>query len=323
MVSFAQFGAIIAVCAFFTGPVLAMDIDLSVYRRPAAAPSPLFNPPSPQKIALGESLFFERHLSGGNSISCAVCHQPDYAFADHRRFSRGETGTPRPRHTPSLQDVGWNRLFARDGRVETLEGFVLGPIGHPQEMNQNLDQLPQELAALGDYKERFARAFGGATISLDAIAQSLAAYVRTIASGTSAFDLWVAGDAEALSTQARAGFALFTGKAGCAQCHSGWRFTDQNFHDVGLKTVDRGRAQFEPNSVFAQFAFKTPSLRNVAVRAPYMHNGALGSLMQVIDHYQSGGHKRPSRAPQMQPLDLSVQEKLNLVVFLESLTDVK
>jgi len=303
-------------------PSLAMEPGLSAFVKPDAVPAPLFNPPTAQKIELGKRLFFDRHLSGGNSMSCASCHQPDYAWTDRRRFSLGETGTPRPRHTPSLQDVGWNKLFARDGRVETLEGFVLGPIGHPLEMNQNLDQLSNELTALGDYSARFDRAFGKAAISLDAIAQSLASYVRTLKSGTSSFDAWVAGDAHALSTQAQDGFALFVGKAGCVQCHQGWRFTDQQFHDIGLRTIDKGRGMYEPDSVSAQYAFKTPSLRNVAARPPYMHNGALSSLEQVIDHYQSGFLQRPSLSPQMQPLDLSTQEKLNLVVFLESLTDV-
>lgn len=306
-----------------TKVALATDPDLSAFVKPPGnVPSPAFNPPTARKIALGKSLFFDRHLSGGNSISCAQCHQPDYQWTDPRQFSQGETGESRPRHTPSLQDVGWNTLFARDGRVETLEGFVLGPVGHPKEMNQNLDQLPAELAALGDYTVRFAGAFGGASVSLDTIAQSLAAYVRTLRSGIAPFDLWVAGDTNAINDQAKRGYGLFVGKAGCVQCHSGWRFSDQQFHDIGLQTSDRGRGRLEPGSVDAQFAFKTPSLRNVAARPPYMHNGALSSLEQVIDHYQSGGGQRPSLSPQMQPFDLSAQEKLNLVVFLESLTDV-
>jgi len=291
------------------------------YLIPTDPPFPQFNPPSVAKIELGKRLFFDPILSGENSISCASCHNPAYAWTDLEQFSRGETGIPRPRRTPSLQDVGWNILFARDGRVETLEGFILGPIAHAEEMNQDLDLLPQELASTTIYPGRFEAAFGNRTINLDGISQSLAAYVRTLRSATSPFDRWIAGDSAAMSGSAQAGFVLFTGKAGCSQCHSGWRFTDQQFHDIGIKTDDKGRGKLKPNIVYLQHAFKTPSLRNVAIRPPYMHNGSLDNLEKVIEHYQSGFISRPSTSSKIQPLYLTDQEKLNLSEFLKNLTD--
>jgi cytochrome c peroxidase len=310
----------LSVAMFWSYPIAA-EPDLSAFVKPALVPSPAFNTPSVEKIILGRALFFETRLSGGNTFSCASCHQPEYGWTDRRRLSLGETGEPRPRRTPSLQDIGWNRLFARDGRIETLEGFVLGPIAHPDEMNQNLDRLPAELAGIPIYQKLFRNAFSNGAISLDNIAQSLSTYVRTLQSTSSPFDRWVGGDPMALSKSAKSGFALFTGKAGCSQCHTGWRFTDQKFHDIGLETNDKGRGKHHSKDILMQYAFKTPSLRNAAIHPPYMHNGTLSSLEKVIDHYQTNFITRPSLSPQVQYLELTAQEKVNLVEFLESLTD--
>jgi len=214
-------------------------------------------------------------------------------------------------------------LFARDGRIEILEGFVLGPVRHPKEMNQDLSRLPGELATVPTYTTPHEKAFGAGPISLDGIALSLGAYVRTLQSATAPFDRWIAGDESALSPAAKDGFALFTGKAGCAECHGGWRFTDQRLHDIGLDTEDRGRGKLLPDNTLMQYAFKTPSLRNVAIRPPYMHDGSLRTLSAVIDHYQSGFRTRQSLSPRVRGLGLSVQEKVNVIEFLISLTDDK
>jgi len=300
------------------------DADHSVatqFIRPDEIPYPAYNPPSEAKIELGRRLFFERRLSGADSLSCATCHVPAFAWTDRRPLSRGETGAPLARRTPPLQDVAWNQMFARDGRIETLEGFVLGPVRHPKEMNQDLTRLPGELTAVADYVALHERAFGGGVVTLDGIALSLGAYVRTLRSTTAPFDRWIGGDETALSPAAKDGFALFTGKAGCADCHGGWRFTDQGFHDIGSDTNDRGRGNLLPDDIAMQFAFKTPSLRNVAIRPPYMHDGSLGTLAAVLDHYQSGPRPRPSLSPRIRTLDLSAQEKVNVIKFLKSLTD--
>jgi len=310
------------------GPVLASERAAenpvaTQFTRPDEIPYPAYNPPSEAKIELGRRLFFERRLSGTDSLSCATCHVPAFAWTDRRPFSRGETGDPLPRRTPALQDVAWNEMFARDGRIETLEGFVLGPVRHPKEMNQDLSRLPGELTAVADYAALHERAFGGDGVTLDGIALSLGAYVRTLRSATAPFDRWIGGEETALSPAAKDGFVLFTGKAGCADCHVSWRFTDQGFHDIGLDTDDRGRGKLLPDDIAMQFAFKTPSLRNVAIRPPYMHDGSLESLMAVLEHYQSGLRPRPSLSPRIRTLDLSAQDKVNVIEFLKSLTDDK
>lgn len=308
-------------CVSISFNVQEIRADTLQYIKPKVPPSPTFSPPTREKVILGKKLFFDPHLSGANSISCASCHLPEYAWTDRRRFSLSETGKPRPRRTPPLQDVGWNSLFAWDGRIETLEGFVLGPISHPDEMNQPLDLLVLELARTDNYVKLYNAAFGTDLISIDGIAQSLATYVRTLRSEISPFDRWIGGESEALSEAAQAGFTLFTGKAGCSQCHTGWRFTDQKFHDIGLSMNDKGRGKLEPDDTFMQYAFRTPSLRNVAIRTPYMHDGSVKTLEEVIEFYHTGIRARPSLSPHIQPLNLASHERLNVIEFLKSLTD--
>jgi cytochrome c peroxidase len=305
---------------FFIFPAKG-EPDLSQYAKPKSIPSPAYNPPSVAKNKLGQRLFFDNQLSGNDTISCAFCHIPEFGWTDRLRFSLGENGQARPRRTPPLQDVAWNVLFARDGRVETLEGFVLGPITHPGEMNQPLNDLVPELLESDEYIALYKSAYENENISIDGFVQALASFVRTLRSATSPFDRWVAGENTALSTSAKRGFALFVGKAGCGECHSGWRFTDQQFHDIGVDTDDLGRGALETDNKLMQYAFKTPSLRNVEIRPPYMHNGTLSSLEQVIDFYVSGGVNRDSRSPLIRPLILTTHERLNLVEFLKSLTD--
>lgn len=305
-----------------TSGASAFEPSTSLLVNTSAPPDPGFNPSSRQKIELGKKLFFDPLLSGRNTKSCASCHIPEYGWTDRTSRSLGETGVARPRRTPSLQDVGWNTSFARDGRIETLEGFILGPISHPEEMNQNLESLTNELSETQPYPDLFKAAFN-AIPSLDAISMSLAAYLRTLRSSQSPFDRWLQGETHAIPPTAIAGYKLFIGKAGCNQCHSGWRFTDQKFHDIGLSTMDKGRGKFEPDNPLAQFAFKTPSLRNVALRPPYMHNGSIATLEDVLAHYQSGIKRRPSLSPQLQAIDLSDQEMVNLIEFLTHLTDDK
>ena len=147
--------------------------------------------------------------------------------------------------------------------------------------------------------------------------------MRTLTLGISPFDRWVASDADALSASAKSGYETFSGKAGCSQNHSGWRFSDQKFYDVGIESADIGRGRIKPKDAAMQHAFVTPSLRNVTARSPYMHNGSIQTLDAVVDHHASGGIPRPSLSNQVQPLALSDQEKVNLIEFLKSLTDDK
>jgi cytochrome c peroxidase len=171
----------------------------------------------------------------------------------------------------------------------------------------------------GGYAARFNAALPGRPIDLGAVARAVAAFERTLDPGIAPFDRWVAGEEGAITDAAKRGFALFTGKASCAACHRGWRFTDDDFHDIGIGTTDEGRGR-EVKNASLNFAFKTPTLRSVALRAPYMHDGSIATLADVVRHYEKGGIDRPSRSPLMQPIRLTEEERRDLVAFMETLT---
>jgi cytochrome c peroxidase len=169
------------------------------------------------------------------------------------------------------------------------------------------------------YVEKFQAALPGAPINIDTIVQAVAAFERTIEPAHAPFDRWVEGDEGAISDAAKRGFELFNGKALCFACHRGWRFTDDLFHDIGTTTTDRGRGVALTGGPLMQFAFKTPTLRSVAERPPYMHNGSSATLEETVRHYEKGGIDRPSRSPLLQPIKLSDQERGDLVAFMETL----
>ena len=218
--------------------------------------------------------------------------------------------------------MAWGRLFFWDGRAASLEEQALGPIASPVEMAQDLASLPAELAADPDYPALFRAAFpeSGGRITVQDAARALATFQRTVRTAESPFDRWAAGDQAAVTEEAKRGFALFTGAAGCANCHAGWRFTDDAFHDIGLPSTDRGRGAVLGDTA-ADHAFKTPSLRDAARRAPYMHDGSLPDLAAVIEHYATGIVGRPGLSEDLpRRLDLGARDKADLLAFLESLT---
>jgi cytochrome c peroxidase len=254
---------------------------------------------------LGRALFFDTRLSGANDLSCAACHQPGRGFEDGRAIAIGTRGRIGKRSTPTLIGIGAARRLMWDGRVRSLEAQALMPIANPEEMNQNLDALVAELAADPATRAAFAAAFPHQPrISIKTIAAALAAYERSIRPEVSRFDRFVSGDTAALTTPERRGFALFAGKAGCAQCHSGPLLTDGRLHDVGLAAGS------------TRTRFKTPTLRHIAVRAPYMHDGSLATLDAVVAHYAEHRSRRTG-VPAPVPLDTS--ERADLVAFLHSL----
>jgi cytochrome c peroxidase len=293
---------------------------LADYRRPATAPVPADNPMTPEKVALGQMLFFDPRLSGSGAISCASCHNPGLGWEDGLPKGLGHMGTRLGRHTPTILNVAWSEPLFWDGRAGTLEEQAMGPIVSEAEMNLPAAQAEARLRAIPGYVDAFARVFPGKVISLDTIAAAIAAFERTVVSGVAPFDRWVDGDPQAVSDAAKRGFVLFNGKANCATCHMGWRMTDDGFHDIGLAGTDPGRAKVSPGIVQLENAFKTPTLRNIQQRAPFMHDGSLATLAAVIDHYDQGFVQRPSLDSQMRPLGLTTQEKADLVAFLESLT---
>jgi len=290
------------------------------FKRPAAIPFPASNPYSPEKRALGERLFHDKQLSVNGSISCATCHDIIKGFSDGRVTPLGVPGRPLARHAPTLWNLAWAGPVFWDGRARSLEEQVAGPITAPDEMAQPIDQLVARLAADKSYARDFAKAFPKTPrVTEENLKKAIATYERTLISPQTRFDHWIAGEGAALTDREVRGFRLFVGKAGCANCHSGWAFTDHAFYDIGLPGEDRGRGAVLRLEK-AEYAFKTPSLREVGSRAPYMHDGSLPDLAAVVRHYVSGITERPTLASDLKRIDLSSDEQSALVAFLGTLT---
>jgi cytochrome c peroxidase len=291
------------------------------YRRPAEIPFPADNAYSEAKAKLGRMLFFDPILSGSKTRACASCHNPSLSWADGLPRAVGEKQTALPLRTPTLLDVAWNGPLGWDGHFRNLEAVAFGPITSPKNMNLPETHLIARLAAIPGYVSAFQAAFGEGSVTRKKIEWALATFERSIVSGEAPFDRWINGDDSAISEQAKRGFDLFNGKANCASCHSGWSFTDGSFHDIGVaRGNDLGRGKLFPKSVKLRYAFKVPTLRDVARRAPYMHDGSIATLEDVIELYDRGGIARPSRADEIKPLGLSRDEKADLIAFLETLT---
>ena len=292
------------------------------YRRAASIPFPAGNPYSDAKSALGGMLFFDPRLSLAGTMSCATCHNPGVSWQDGLPRSIGHDEKPLPRATPTVVDLAWADLIMWDGRKDGLEDQVSGPVGTAAEMGGSLEHAVAAVAAVPGYGRAFSRAFGTDKVTFARIAQAIATFERTLVSNKAPFDRWIDGDEGAIDEAAKRGFALFNGKANCAACHSGWRFTDDGFHDIGLPSLDPGRAAQVPDEPVLQHAFKTPTLRNISQRAPYMHDGSIGTLNAVVVHYDTGFLERPSLSPEMRRLGLSETETSDLVAFMRTLTSV-
>lgn len=262
-------------------------------------PVPEDNPLTAEKIELGRRLFFDRRLSRDGSISCSSCHDPHCAFSDGRAVAVGIDKRVGRRNAPALINRGYGRLFFWDGRVATLEEQVLKPIEDPNEIDLPLDQASSR-------------------VGLDAVtmARALASFVRSLVSGDSPFDRFVNGDRAALSAQQQLGLQIFRGKANCTACHVGPNFTDEALHNTGVAWRDGNIADHGAG----QGRFKTPTLREVARTAPYMHDGTLATLEDVVEFYDAGGRANPSLDPEIRRLSLSVAEKQALVAFLGALS---
>lgn len=328
-----------------------------------AVPLPGSEPPSAAQIALGRKLFFDRRLSHRGTMSCGICHIPEQGFTSNELARPiGTEGRSLRRNAPALYNVAYAERLFHDGRDTSLETQVIGPLLARVEMaNPSIGHLLARIERLPDYAGRFEAAFGGGP-TIGRLGAALAAYQRSLLSANSPFDRWrFGGETAALSVQARTGFALFTGRAGCVACHTVGRdhalFTDQSFHDTGLGyfnakvrpsvrapvpveiapgvTVAVSRETLEsvglpPESDLGRhevtldpadlWRFKTPSLRNVALSAPYMHDGSLATLEAVVRFYDKGGHAHAGLAPLLQSLGLNDSEVTALVAFLESLT---
>jgi len=268
---------------------------------------PTANPLTPDKVQLGRQLFFSNMLSADRSVSCATCHDPSKAFADGRAIARGVHGAVGSRNTPSLVNAGYGGVFFWDGRAATLEEQVLGPIFNPKEMGLTEATLQRQTG-----------------LSSAEVADALASYVRTIRSGDSRYDWFVAGQTEVLTAVEKSGLDLFRGKGRCGRCHRGGNFTDDQFHNTGVgwqkgKFVDEGRFTVSGDSD-DHGAFKTPTLREIARTAPYMHDGSIATLEDVVEFYAQGGRANPELDQRMRPIQFTPEEKQALVAFLKTLS---
>ena len=310
---------VIAVAAVAAADVAAAPVALEAFQRPASIPFPAENPFTPNKAALGKALYFEPRLSGGQNLNCASCHNPSFGWEVPVAGAIGSLNTPIGRRAPTVLNHAWGEHFFWDGRAASLEEQARGPIEADVEMNMPMAAAVRRLAAIDGYRDWFDDVFPGQGVTEATIVQAIATFERTVVSGQAPFDRWVAGDADAVSPAAKRGFEFFTGKAGCVACHTGWNFSDDRFHDIGVPTDDDGRFAVtgDPRD---RFAFKTPGLRDLTLRGPFMHNGAFRDLEATVMFYASGGIDRPTLSPLMRPFDMSAGELRDLLAFLASLT---
>jgi cytochrome c peroxidase len=312
------FTAALGVMLTFTAPLYSAEAD--PYLRPDAVPYPADNEPTKERAALGKMLFFDPRLSGSNWISCATCHNPALGWSDGLPTAIGHGMKVLGRATPTILNTAYNKLQFWDGRARTLEDQAVGPIESDGEMHQPIEELIKKLSAIPGYMKMFDQAYPGEGVTKDTIAKAIASFERTIVATESPFDRWRKGDGSAVNEPVKRGFKLFEGKARCTKCHQGHNFTDDGFHNIGLKgNQDAGRFAKVPIKVL-KGAFKTPTLRDIELTAPYMHNGMYQTLEEVVDHYNRGGDSKASLDPNMQPLNLTKQEKSDLVAFMKSLT---
>ena len=326
-----------------SGVIAKRPLGLDLFR-----PVPDHNPLTPAKVDLGRRLFRDRRLSSDGSLACASCHDPKRAFTNGERLGKGVRGVRGTRNVPTIVNRAWGRSFFWDGRARTLEDQVLMPILHPDELAMTAERVVA-LARSDRYRPQFAAAFSGPMESpldvtssrttadapyeglnaadastLRQMAFALAAYVRTIQAGDSPYDRYLAGHRSALTPAAHRGLAVFRTRGGCISCHVGPTFSDEDFHNTGVAwrtgmLTDDGRAAVTKVAA-DRGAFKTPTLREVAHTAPYMHDGSFATLAEVVDFYDRGGAANPGLDKDLRPLKLTPGEKQDLVAFLPALS---
>lgn len=292
---------------------------------PEQVPEPADNPLTKEKIELGKKLFFDPRLSGDGNMSCATCHSPMFGWSDGQTTARGHKSMVLGRASPVVTNTGYNDIQMWDGREATLESQSIGPMRSDAEMNMNIPELIAFLNESG-YRQLFSQAFPNEEIGIEQLAKAIASFERTIVSRDSPFDHWVRGDDTAMTSQQVRGFKLFVdpNKGNCAVCHSAPNFTDNGFHNLGLASYDTanpdlGRFHQKPLRLM-KGAFKTPTIRDITLSAPYFHDGSASTLEEVLAHYVAGGVAKSNVSPNMKPLTLSEQEQADIVAFMQSLT---
>lgn len=295
--------------------VLAQEPPLGL----KSVPVPADNPTTEAKVKLGKALYFDPRLSSDGKVSCASCHDPAKGWSNGDTFATGIDGLRGGRSSPTVINSAYQRFQFWDGRAATLEEQALGPIQNPIEMNMPLDKAVAMLTAIEGYRDLFQEAFG-TEVTSDGIAKAIAAFERTVISGNAPYDRFKAGDQAALSEAAARGMKLFFGKANCSACHSGPNFTDNAFHNlgVGIDAAEPDLGRFVvTGQVGDRGGFKTPTLREIARTAPYMHDGSHATLAEVVEYYNKGGTDNPQLDEEIFPLKLTEQERMDLVTFLE------
>jgi cytochrome c peroxidase len=337
------------------GPQLPPGVSATLYRLSV----PAERAPTPERVSLGEKLFRDERLSANGKVACATCHVPERGFVDGKPLSDGVAPPKKTaRNSPTVLNAMFNATQFWDGRAATLEDQAKLPITNPIEMGMKSgDDVAAKLRSLPEYGPLFQQAFGREP-TFDDFSLAVAAFERTQFSGDAPFDAFIMGDEKALNDKARRGWALFNGKARCSECHAGNAvsplFSDQKFHNIGIaahkqdfmqlarealdvvrtgdqKQIDELAIQSDKLTELGRFlvtrrqndvgAFKTPTLRNVGITAPYMHDGSMATLWDVMDHYNKGGVPNPYLDGGMQRLGLTENEIDELVTFLFSLTD--
>ena len=333
-------------------PELIKDEPLTV-SVPAGLPQltprihvPISNPMTKGKYELGRQLYFDPRVSLDGTVSCATCHNPARGWTDGMPVSIGIAGQTGGRSAPSVINTAYGKTMFWDGRAPSLEGQAQGPVQNPIEMGkQDYKQIIERLAKIPAYSEQFEKVFG-TPVTLDGMAKAIATFERVAAlSGNSPYDKYNAGDNKALSDSEKRGLILFgltlntdddfktdavRQKAKCTLCHQGFNFTDEQFHNLGIgfdvktgKFADLGRWAIDPIGSKSDAdigSFKTPTVREIVHTAPYMHDGSLATLEQVMDHYDKGGTPNPALDPDMKPLKLTTQEKADVVAFMKALS---
>lgn len=316
--------SVTVLCGFQLDRLIAGHEDLQVWLLATSDEVP-DTPGNSAKVELGKKLFFDPRLSRDGSISCASCHNPALGWSNGLPTSVGFKGNVLRRAAPTIINSRFNKLHNWDGSARSLEQQALGPLISPAELNADLPLVTEWLQQTPGYADLFQLAFPTRAIGPDTITEAIAAFEKTIVSNNTPFDQWIKGEHNAMTEQQVRGFRVFMDKdkGNCEICHSAPNFTDNSFHNIGLKSfsqpdADNGRYELIPVEVL-KGAFKTPSLRDVTLTAPYFHDGSAATLSDVVEHYVRGGDVQDNLSPDISPLDLTDSEKADLISFLHAL----
>lgn len=301
-------------------------VELHKWLLPETPPFPKDNEPTQERIQLGKMLFFDPRISRDQNMSCATCHNPSLGWSDGLATGRGFKSNLLGRASPSIVNTAYNTIQMWDGRKKNLEDQAMGPLEAAVEMNTDFDTFFTWIRKNDGYVDAFEKAYPGQGITKETTAKAIASFERTVISNNSPFDKWLKGNVSAMTKQQVRGFDLFKdeNKGNCAVCHDAPNFTDNGMHNIGLASFgnekpDLGRFGQKPLRLM-KGAFKTPTLRDIALSAPYFHDGSAATLMEVVEHYAKGGEVKTNLSPNLKEIKLTQQDKEDLVAFMQALT---